>query len=115
MQSNNAAAAMDNSNEDASYQGVVDSEMMQMMAAVNDNLEHALSETKTTVKRILKELVALQTVATQVHAQWTPLQKAEHEEAARLNELQSEVHGSVHGCVGMVALPQQQQQPRSVI
>jgi hypothetical protein len=104
--SNATSAEKDDTNtnvttNEAGTTQVDDTEMMQMMAAVNDQLEHELSETKTTVKRILKELVALQTVSAEVHAQWTPLQETEHQEAARLNELQSEVHGSV----GM-ALPQ---------
>ena len=94
---------MSNNNQDQAIQEVtVESEMMQMMAAVNDQLEHELVETKTTVKRLLKELVSLQTVSTEVHSQWTPLLEAEHQEAVRLNELQSEVHGSVAG----MALPQ---------
>ena len=68
---------------------------IQMMTVANDELEHELSVTKTTVKRILTELVALQSVTDDVYAQWTPMQVAEHKEAHRLNELQTDVHGSV--------------------
>lgn len=68
---------------------------MQMMTVANDELEHELSVTKSTVKRILKELVALQSVTDDVYAQWTPMQQAEHQEADRLNELQTDVDGSV--------------------
>lgn len=64
------------------------------LSHVNDRLEVALVETKNAVKRILKELVALQDVATTVQEQWTPLQAAEHEEATRLDELQTEVDGA---------------------
>jgi hypothetical protein len=65
------------------------------MVAVNDDLEHELTEIKTTVKRMLKDLVVFQTVTTEVNQQWSPVQQAEHQETARLNDLQTDVHGSV--------------------
>jgi hypothetical protein len=65
------------------------------MVAVNDDLEHELTEIKMTVKRMLKDLVVFQTVTTEVYQQWSPVQQAEHQETARLNDLQTDVHGSV--------------------
>lgn len=70
-------------------------EMATMMAQVNDSLERELKETKKAVKRIFKEIVAFHEVSKSVHELWAPIQKAEHQESLRLDELQAEVHGTI--------------------
>ena len=65
------------------------------MAQVNDSLERELKETKKAVKRIFKEIVTFHKVSKSVHELWAPIQRAEHQESLRLDELQAEVQGAI--------------------
>ena len=70
-------------------------EIATLMAQVNDSLERELKETKKAVKRIFKEIVTFHKVSKSVHELWAPIQRAEHQESLRLDELQAEVQGAI--------------------
>jgi hypothetical protein len=71
-----------------------DKSMISMMKEVNDQLEAALEQSKQSVKRILKELVAFHEVSMTTLNEWKPIRDAEQQEAQRLEELQAEVRGA---------------------
>jgi hypothetical protein len=68
--------------------------MISMMKEVNDQLEAALEQSKQSVKRILKELVAFHEVSMTTLNEWKPIRDAEQQEAHRLEQLQTEVQGA---------------------
>lgn len=88
--------------DDAAASIFEDAELPLMMAAVQDQIERELAESSRCVRRIWDALGSFHEAAAAVHAQWTPVQASQHAEAVRLDELQTEVNGSV----GAVALCQ---------
>jgi hypothetical protein len=73
-----------------------DPDMDELMKDINDRLKDELSTIDKSVKRVFKELVAFKTTSAEIIALLTPLQEAEHAEAARLDELQAEIDGTVN-------------------
>jgi hypothetical protein len=96
----------------------VDMKIENLMVQVNDSLERELKDTKKTVKRILKEMVAFHQVAQKIHTQWAPIREAEYQEAVRLDELQADVEGTIGALPGVgldILPPEKQLEPPSSI
>ena len=66
-------------------------DMQQLLQHVNDRLSQSCEDYKSKVKRVFKELVALQQEYEAVQEIWAPIQRAEQKEAARLDALQVDV------------------------
>jgi len=72
-----------------------DENVTKMLKDLNNSLDHELKETKKAVKRLFKETVPFYKKAKDVHAIWAPIYEFEQQESIRLEELHTDIQGSI--------------------